>query len=206
MTEFAHPAPELDAPEAETPEAVGGGLSPEAEAAAGGGVGPDLMAAAQARTTSYLEAIEAARVVGGNVTPAAFPAAALAAAGSSVTAERYAGKVRDVWRLSDGRAVLIATGRQSAFDRALATIPFKVQQPPHKTKLQSRDDDVCYTSSDEGVPQKEQRDAFGDCLPRLVDSLHRRALATIPSFSRGTCSTSPRSGGSSTRGTSCPTT
>ena len=37
------------------------------------------------------------------------------------------GKVRDIYDLDDGRRVLIATDRQSAFDRVLAAVPFKGQ-------------------------------------------------------------------------------
>jgi phosphoribosylaminoimidazole-succinocarboxamide synthase len=39
----------------------------------------------------------------------------------------YRGKVRDNYDLPDGRRILIATDRLSAFDRILATIPFKGQ-------------------------------------------------------------------------------
>ena len=41
--------------------------------------------------------------------------------------ERYRGKVRDNYDLVDGRRILITTDRLSAFDRALAAIPFKGQ-------------------------------------------------------------------------------
>jgi phosphoribosylaminoimidazole-succinocarboxamide synthase len=37
----------------------------------------------------------------------------------------YKGKVRDTYSLDDGRMIIIATDRQSAFDRALASVPFK---------------------------------------------------------------------------------
>ncbi|CAO4178159.1 phosphoribosylaminoimidazolesuccinocarboxamide synthase [Methylorubrum populi] len=40
---------------------------------------------------------------------------------------RYRGKVRDNYDLPDGRRILIATDRISAFDRPLASIPFKGQ-------------------------------------------------------------------------------
>ncbi len=39
----------------------------------------------------------------------------------------YRGKVRDTYRLPDGRQVMIATDRQSAFDRVLAAVPYKGQ-------------------------------------------------------------------------------
>jgi phosphoribosylaminoimidazole-succinocarboxamide synthase len=39
----------------------------------------------------------------------------------------YRGKVRDTYRLPDGRHVMIATDRQSAFDRVLAAVPYKGQ-------------------------------------------------------------------------------
>ena len=39
----------------------------------------------------------------------------------------YRGKVRDNYSLPDGRRILIATDRQSAFDRVLAAVPFKGQ-------------------------------------------------------------------------------
>jgi len=37
------------------------------------------------------------------------------------------GKVRDSYDLADGRRVMIATDRQSAFDHVLAAVPFKGQ-------------------------------------------------------------------------------
>ena len=37
------------------------------------------------------------------------------------------GKVRDSYDLPDGRRIMIATDRQSAFDRVLAAVPFKGQ-------------------------------------------------------------------------------
>jgi phosphoribosylaminoimidazole-succinocarboxamide synthase len=40
---------------------------------------------------------------------------------------RYAGKVRDNYDLADGRRIIIATDRLSAFDRAVAAIPLKGQ-------------------------------------------------------------------------------
>lgn len=39
----------------------------------------------------------------------------------------YRGKVRDAYDLDDGRRVMIATDRQSAFDQVLAAVPFKGQ-------------------------------------------------------------------------------
>ena len=39
----------------------------------------------------------------------------------------YRGKVRDTYHLPDGRQVMIATDRQSAFDKVLAAVPFKGQ-------------------------------------------------------------------------------
>ena len=39
----------------------------------------------------------------------------------------YAGKVRDSYDLPDGRRVMIATDRQSAFDQVLAAVPYKGQ-------------------------------------------------------------------------------
>ena len=39
----------------------------------------------------------------------------------------YKGKVRDTYVLEDGRMVIIATDRQSAFDKNLAAVPFKGQ-------------------------------------------------------------------------------
>ena len=37
------------------------------------------------------------------------------------------GKVRDNYDLADGRRILVATDRQSAFDQVLAAVPFKGQ-------------------------------------------------------------------------------
>ena len=39
----------------------------------------------------------------------------------------YRGKVRDAYDLPDGRRVMVATDRQSAFDKVLAAVPFKGQ-------------------------------------------------------------------------------
>ena len=39
----------------------------------------------------------------------------------------YRGKVRENYDLADGRRIIIATDRLSAFDRAIACIPFKGQ-------------------------------------------------------------------------------
>ena len=39
----------------------------------------------------------------------------------------YRGKVRDTYHLPDGRQVMIATDRQSAFDKVLAAVPYKGQ-------------------------------------------------------------------------------
>ena len=39
----------------------------------------------------------------------------------------YKGKVRDTYALSDGRMIIVATDRQSAFDRNMAAVPFKGQ-------------------------------------------------------------------------------
>ncbi len=39
----------------------------------------------------------------------------------------YQGKVRDTYVLDDGRMIIIATDRQSAFDKNLAAVPFKGQ-------------------------------------------------------------------------------
>ena len=39
----------------------------------------------------------------------------------------YSGKVREAYDLPDGRRVMIATDRQSAFDRILSAVPHKGQ-------------------------------------------------------------------------------
>merc|ERR1712080_745422 len=39
--------------------------------------------------------------------------------------EKYKGKVRDVYSVNEKVAVLVATGRQSGFDRPLCSVPFK---------------------------------------------------------------------------------
>jgi phosphoribosylaminoimidazole-succinocarboxamide synthase len=41
--------------------------------------------------------------------------------------EKYVGKVRDTYEMSDGRLLLVTTDRQSGFDRLLGAIPFKGQ-------------------------------------------------------------------------------
>ena len=60
--------------------------------------------------------IEALRVLAGQV---------LADATIAELPNHYRGKVRDNYDLADGSRVIIATDRISAFDRILATIPFK---------------------------------------------------------------------------------
>ncbi len=73
------------------------------------------------RTKLYIPKIQAAMgdLAGGigstDISPGLFPGS-----------KRYIGKVRDVYVTND-MTVLVATGRQSAFDRALATVPFKGQ-------------------------------------------------------------------------------
>ena len=42
----------------------------------------------------------------------------------------YFGKVRDNYDLPDGRRIIIASDRISAFDRILAAIPFKAAKRP----------------------------------------------------------------------------
>jgi phosphoribosylaminoimidazole-succinocarboxamide synthase len=41
--------------------------------------------------------------------------------------EKYVGKVRDTYEMSEGRLLLVTTDRQSGFDRLLGAIPFKGQ-------------------------------------------------------------------------------
>ena len=73
--------------------------------------------AAQARTLTYLAQIDAARAalcIGEtNIPDSILPGA-----------KRYVGKVRDTY-VSEDMIVLVSTDRQSAFDRALAQVPFK---------------------------------------------------------------------------------
>ena len=54
-------------------------------------------------------------------------AATLAHTDLPTLGEKYEGKVRDNYVTGDGRRVLVATDRLSAFDRVLTTIPFKGQ-------------------------------------------------------------------------------
>jgi phosphoribosylaminoimidazole-succinocarboxamide synthase len=81
----------------------------------------DVVVAATESTTKYLPKIKAAMAdlssgIGSrDIAPDVFP-----------DSKRYRGKVRDVYVTGD-KTVLIATGRQSAFDRALATVPYKGQ-------------------------------------------------------------------------------
>ena len=75
--------------------------------------------AAQERTKGYLPQIQAAldKIKAGDAAPPPL----------IKDAELYTGKVRDVYMPAKfpAHVVLAATGRQSAFDRALATVPFK---------------------------------------------------------------------------------
>lgn len=77
-----------------------------------------LVEAAQARTKGYLPRIQAALEAQRSASGEAAPL---------VEGKVYRGKVRDVFfpAAHPGHVVLAATGRQSAFDRALATVPFK---------------------------------------------------------------------------------
>ena len=80
----------------------------------------DLVAEAQERTKGYLPTIQAAldaqRAAGAGTAPPLIADATV-----------YNGKVRDVYSpaCAPRHVVLCATGRQSAFDRALAVVPFK---------------------------------------------------------------------------------
>jgi len=60
---------------------------------------------------------DAQRLIGNCLTDAHFPE----------LPDHYKGKVRDAYDLPDGRRVMIATDRQSAFDYVLAAVPFKGQ-------------------------------------------------------------------------------
>jgi phosphoribosylaminoimidazole-succinocarboxamide synthase len=54
------------------------------------------------------------------------------------------GKVRDAYDLPDGRRVLIATDRQSAFDQVLAAVPYKGQVLNQTAQFWfERTDDIC---------------------------------------------------------------
>lgn len=56
----------------------------------------------------------------------------------------YFGKVRDCYDLPDGRRILIASDRISAFDRILASIPFKGQVLTQTARFWfERTDDIC---------------------------------------------------------------
>src|SRR4051794_7156777 len=56
----------------------------------------------------------------------------------------YRGKVRDNYDLPDGRRIIIATDRLSAFDRAIAAIPFKGQVLTQTARFWfDRTDDLC---------------------------------------------------------------
>src|ERR1044072_8986056 len=61
------------------------------------------------------------------VQPCALPICTLADAAIAELPNRYRGKVRENYDLADGRRILIATDRISAFDVNLAVIPLKGQ-------------------------------------------------------------------------------
>ncbi|CAI5740617.1 unnamed protein product [Hyaloperonospora brassicae] len=76
-----------------------------------------LVAAAETRTQRYVATIQAAK---------ALSTTSLAPLASELPPFRHlTGKVRDVYLLADDRVLLVSTDRQSAFDRALAAVPFK---------------------------------------------------------------------------------
>ncbi|KAM3567661.1 hypothetical protein VYU27_010199, partial [Nannochloropsis oceanica] len=83
----------------------------------GAGAGRALISQAQTKTEAYLPRIDSQRAhtVGSTDLEGAFP-----------YEKKYVGKVRDVYTTTDS-LVLISTDRQSAFDRNLASIPFKGQ-------------------------------------------------------------------------------
>jgi phosphoribosylaminoimidazole-succinocarboxamide synthase len=81
-----------------------------------------LVAAATSRTRAYLPRIESAREAGACVATTRLPTSILPP-GATLEA-KYKGKVRDVYVGTD-TVVLVATDRQSAFDRHLASVPFK---------------------------------------------------------------------------------
>lgn len=77
-----------------------------------------MLAEVEARTRGYAAAIDAQRpltVRTTNIDPAVLP-----------YNHKHNGKVRDVYR-TDALVVMVATDRQSAFDRQLASVPFKGQ-------------------------------------------------------------------------------
>ncbi|KAE9302516.1 Phosphoribosylaminoimidazole-succinocarboxamide synthase [Phytophthora rubi] len=75
-----------------------------------------VVAEAEKRTQTYLPKIESGR---------ALTATSLAALSQELpTFRQITGKVRDVYVFED-RVLLVSTDRQSAFDRALASVPFK---------------------------------------------------------------------------------
>jgi len=95
-------------------------MEPEGRLPSGAATADEAIAAAETRTRGYLPRIAAA--LAAHRTSEETDQALLVA-----DAEVYRGKVRDVYR---PRAyptclVLVATGRQSAFDRHLARVPFK---------------------------------------------------------------------------------
>ena len=56
----------------------------------------------------------------------------------------YRGKVRDTYNLSDGRRIMIATDRQSAFDQVLAAVPHKGQVLNETARFWfKRTEDIC---------------------------------------------------------------
>uniref|UniRef100_M4C2N7 Phosphoribosylaminoimidazole-succinocarboxamide synthase, chloroplastic n=1 Tax=Hyaloperonospora arabidopsidis (strain Emoy2) TaxID=559515 RepID=M4C2N7_HYAAE len=76
-----------------------------------------LVAAVEKRTQRYLSTIE---------TAAALTTTSLAPIAHEVPSFRQiTGKVRDIYVFDDNRVLLVSTDRQSAFDRALASVPFK---------------------------------------------------------------------------------
>jgi len=77
-----------------------------------------LLAEAQARTEGYLPRIAEQAELTVKETSLTLPADELEA--------KYVGKVRDVYKCRDC-IVMVATDRQSAFDRQLASVPFKGQ-------------------------------------------------------------------------------
>ncbi|EEY55593.1 phosphoribosylaminoimidazole-succinocarboxamide synthase, putative [Phytophthora infestans T30-4] len=75
-----------------------------------------IVAEAEKRTQTYLPKIENGRTL---------TATSLAALSKELPAfKQITGKVRDVYVFED-RVLLVSTDRQSAFDRALASVPFK---------------------------------------------------------------------------------
>jgi len=95
---------------------------------------------------------------------------------------KYEGKVRDNYVTSDGRRVLVATDRLSAFDRVLTTIPFKGQVINQMAAFWFKETGQVAPNHVISVPDAVVTIAH-ECVPLKVELIMRAYLTGVTSTS-----------------------